>query len=88
MRDLAAQLAFWGWAITGDALDRNALIAELRPTDPGIHFDPWDGTHSSLHTQMISDGTTWRRVPDWWALKHLPMSWREAAHAADSRAAA
>lgn len=70
------QLLIWGYAITGDACEHSALVAESRrPSLDGW----WDATSNQLASQGISDGRLWRRVPDWWALKHLPMAWRERA---------
>lgn len=75
------QFQLWGYAYTGDVLERSALIAEQRPG--AEHYCPWDQTRASLERSLVSDGVTWRRVPDWWALTHLPMSWREDAHASN-----
>lgn len=70
------QFLIWGYAIDGDVMEHDALLAE----GDSIHMTRWDKTRMGLTGHMIDRGNGWERVPDWWALQYLPMEWREKAH--------
>jgi hypothetical protein len=60
-------MAIWGYDTWGN-LDGVAFMAEC----PGARTISgrvwWDRTARDLADEWISDGGTWRRVPDHWAL--------------------
>lgn len=72
--DWRLHIGIWGYAIIGDVLEQDALMGEYRDSYP-----LWDRTSSDLATSFRDRGSGWERVPDWHALHHLPMRWREEA---------
>jgi hypothetical protein len=77
--DRTFQLLIWGYAIEGDVLEHDALLAE----GESHYRTQWDFTRHQLNFQAIDRGNGFERVPDWWGLRHLPMEWREAQYARD-----
>lgn len=66
--DVELQLAIWGYVVTGDVAERDALIAETRD----VWFDsPWDRRASDLENTTISVGGRLRRPPLWFCLRWL-----------------
>ena len=62
-----AQFALWGYVITGDILERAAVIAEAKNVD-AIYPAAWDTPGSRLAGSFIAKGGEYRRVKDWSAL--------------------
>lgn len=72
------QMAIWGYVVQGEVIEPDALIAERG--DPQFsHMGFWDQTRADLAGAARDRGRGWEPVPDWWALFHLPWSWREQA---------
>ena len=71
------QVAIWGYSLLGDVLEQDALMGEYQDSYP-----LWDQTRRDLDSCVIDRGNGWERVPDWYALHHLPMPVRERAYAA------
>jgi len=70
------QMGLWGYVILGEILEQDAIVAENGgPFSEGY----WDRTVNDLYDAVIDRGHGWTRVPDWWALPHLPTSWRQQA---------
>jgi hypothetical protein len=64
---VSAQFAMWGYAITGDILERSAVIAEAKNVSI-VYPGAWDEPGSKLAGSMIAKGGEYRRVKDWAAL--------------------
>lgn len=77
--DRAFQLLIWGYSVEGDVAEHDALLAE----NDGVTRTLWDRTRREMSNARIDRGNGWEPLPDWWALQHLPMEWREAQHSVD-----
>lgn len=75
--DWDTQMALWGYVVLGEVTEPDALLVE---TDtPSTHA--WDETLADLARIRLDRGRGWVTPPYWFALHHLPWSWREGAYA-------
>lgn len=72
--NLIFQHLIWGYSILGDVTEQDATLAEGTPPN-----DFWDRTRADLRSVHRSHHDQPVPVPDWWALPHLPVRWREDA---------
>lgn len=77
--DRAFQLLIWGYCVEGDVCEHDARLAE----GDEFRMTQWDRTRSEMSNARIDRGNGWEPLPDWWALQHLPMDWREVQHSND-----
>ena len=77
--DFTFQMLIWNHAMLGER-SFDAMVAETRRFFPVE--GPWDFTRHDLNAAKVDRGSGWEPVPDWWALRHLPMRTREALMAA------
>lgn len=72
MIDRSFQFLIWGYAIEGDVVEHDALLAE----GAAVHRTPWDFTRAEMSSCMLDNGDGFEPVPDWWGLRCLPFEWR------------
>lgn len=75
VQGFGTQVTLWGYAITGDFLERSAIIAEDRNVK-AIYPAAWDRASADLTGKMIGRGDEpYRRVKDWaalpWVAEHM-----------------
>ena len=75
------QLSLWGYAITGDMANQEAMLAETRTGQDWLN-PPWDRTSRDVALSQIRVGGRLRAVPLWFCLRWLPHPWIEQALAA------
>lgn len=68
------QVAIWGYAIVGD----DVMQQDAQEAEHGVGIS-WDLDAEWLRTIELHFEGRITRAPDWFALPHLPIDWREQA---------
>jgi hypothetical protein len=79
--DVELQLAIWGYFITGDVSQRDAILCETRRGQEW-YDPPWDRRAHDVASTTITVGSRVRRAPMWFCLRWLPTELMERGIAA------
>lgn len=67
------QMQLWGYDTAGQVVEFTAMISEQPEWDATpVGYPLWDHDAAWLLSMRLCTGDSWRPVPDWWALPHIP----------------